>query len=465
MGSVALDCGADPAEVGDGEHASHAGAPLSSAGSPTPDIHALLTSIESVRACDVVDLGPVALGSRVCHLRRAIAMLDAHQVACVGTMDARGDANMLGFRSIHGWLRSVARVAPGAAKGLTALARRLRHPVVAEGSSDPVIDVTSGDAGESMSTATESRLAGSFANGRISLAHVQVVARTIEDLAPLFDDKGDTAKVEAGLVEVAERTDPLTLADACRRLRIKAAPEQAAADEWSAFEQRDLSISKTFEGLVAINGVLDPLGGETVMAALHALSGPSGTDDLRTAGQRRADALVELSRRSLAFGDLPLVGGERPHVSAIVPLAEVEERSGAEPGELGWTGPVSGALIRRILCDAAVTRVVVDGASQPLDVGRATRVVPAGLRKAVAIRDRHCQWPGCDVPAVWCDCHHIVFWSRGGRTCVSNLIMLCGYHHTRLHLSGQTIRRHPDGRTALVPYPQAEPGSHHGRDP
>jgi len=181
----------------------------------------------------------------------------------------------------------------------------------------------------------------------------------------------------------------------------------------------------------------------------------------------------------LGFTTPPTTGGERPQVNLTMPVSILTQvpytahpdqpdpdqpdpdqldpvladpvLAGAEPAELAWAGPVSVELARRILCDATVTRIVLDPASQPLDVGRATRVVPAGMRRAVAVRDRHCQWPGCDVPAAWCDVHHLRHWSRGGLTALHNLVMLCGWHHTQLHLTRQTLTRHPNGHTQLAP--------------
>ncbi len=63
--------------------------------------------------------------------------------------------------------------------------------------------------------------------------------------------------------------------------------------------------------------------------------------------------------------------------------------------------------IRRLACDASVTRIVLAPDSQPLDIGRKTRVVPAGMRRALVARDRGCNQAGCDRPARWCDAHHI----------------------------------------------------------
>ena len=61
-------------------------------------------------------------------------------------------------------------------------------------------------------------------------------------------------------------------------------------------------------------------------------------------------------------------------------------------------------------------------------------MVPAGLRRAVVARDRHCVIPGCGRPATWCDVHHIVAWADGGETVIDNLCLLCRYHHTQIHL-------------------------------
>ena len=427
---MALDWAADPSAVGGGSPA------------PNPPLDEVEAAVCAVQARDPVLLDAAGLADEVARLEVVSARLAARQVACVAAMEARGDAHRLGFRSTQAWLRTVVRMAPGAAKGLVSLARRISGGVVGEHAT-----------------------AASLAAGRMLLAHARIVARTMAEIRPCLADPGKAARLEEQLVGLAERIDPLRLASACRRLRIQAAPEQAAAQEWDAFAQRDLSVAKTFAGLGVIEGTMDPLGTETVMTAIHAFAAPAGADDTRTPGQRRADALTEICRRVLSFGAPPTTAGERPQVAVIVPLAELEERAGAEPGELAWTGPISATLLRRLLCDASVHRIITDPASQPLDVGRTTRVVPAGLRRAVMIRDRHCQYPGCDVPAVWCDCHHRQHWGRGGATSLHNLIMLCGYHHTQLHLSGHAIIARLDGRIEIIPDPDHHPTDKTDRGP
>jgi hypothetical protein len=90
--------------------------------------------------------------------------------------------------------------------------------------------------------------------------------------------------------------------------------------------------------------------------------------------------------------------------------------------------------VAQIVCDASVSRIVFGPNSEVLDVGRKTRVIPAALRRAVIARDRHCVVRGCKHPARWCDVHHLISWADGGETVITNLCLLCRYHHTQIHL-------------------------------
>ena len=103
-----------------------------------------------------------------------------------------------------------------------------------------------------------------------------------------------------------------------------------------------------------------------------------------------------------------------------------------------------------LCCDAAVVPIVMNGKGQPLDVGRVTRVIPDGLRRAVAARDRGCAHPGCGRPASWCHCHHIEPWECGGKTSLSNLVMLCAAHHRQIHSTNWIVRIR-DGLPEFIP--------------
>jgi hypothetical protein len=88
------------------------------------------------------------------------------------------------------------------------------------------------------------------------------------------------------------------------------------------------------------------------------------------------------------------------------------------------------------------------GPSLPLDIGYA-ETVPAGIRNAVLLRDRHCQWAGgCTQPAGACQVHHTKHKARGGTTSVRDCVLLCPFHHqVVIHRWGWTLVVNPDGTT------------------
>ncbi len=99
---------------------------------------------------------------------------------------------------------------------------------------------------------------------------------------------------------------------------------------------------------------------------------------------------------------------------------------------------------------------LVASVSLPLDIGAVTDTIPVHLRRAVAVRDRCCRFPGCTQPATACQPHHIIPRSQGGPTSLTNLINLCAFHHLiAIHRWGWAITLHPDGTTtATSPYGQ-----------
>ena len=92
--------------------------------------------------------------------------------------------------------------------------------------------------------------------------------------------------------------------------------------------------------------------------------------------------------------------------------------------------------------------VRLGGPSLPLDIGYA-ETVPAGIRNAVMLRDRHCQWAGgCSQPAGACQVHHTKHKANGGKTAVKDCVLLCPFHHqVVIHRWGWTLAVNPDGTT------------------
>jgi hypothetical protein len=172
---------------------------------------------------------------------------------------------------------------------------------------------------------------------------------------------------------------------------------------------------------VQVNGNFDAEGGDVVIAAMDkATDEIYSPDDGLTPAQRRAEAFVNICRHSLG-GNRD--GATRPDVTVTVDYDALLDRTGR--AELGVGEPLTGEAARRLACDAGVHRVITRGASQILDYGRTTRTVPPALRRAVVVRDRHCQFAGCNIAAQWCEAHHIEHWAEGGPTDPANLALLC----------------------------------------
>jgi hypothetical protein len=83
-----------------------------------------------------------------------------------------------------------------------------------------------------------------------------------------------------------------------------------------------------------------------------------------------------------------------------------------------------------------------------LDIG-CSDSIPAAIRRAVQLRAKgHCEWPGCQRRAAWCDVHHLRHKSDGGETSLSNCVLLCQFHHdVCIHRRGWRLVLHPDATT------------------
>src|SRR5205823_289299 len=111
-------------------------------------------------------------------------------------------------------------------------------------------------------------------------------------------------------------------------------------------EERWLDVERTDDGAVAVCGVLDPAGGEMLLAALGR---PPGCADGRCAAQQRADALVAAIRCGRRGAALP-----RPAVTVTLSLAALRGLPGHAAPVLGSGEPVDAAVARRLACDADV---------------------------------------------------------------------------------------------------------------
>jgi hypothetical protein len=227
-----------------------------------------------------------------------------------------------------------------------------------------------------------------------------------------------------------------------------------AAQEAQAHAVRAFHLTDTGQGRTRLTGWLDAAGAATVNAALDALCKPT-PDDVRTPGQRRADALVEVCDLSMRCGELPVNGGDRPQVVVTVPFDTLQDEVGAATLDTGQE--LTPAEARRMACDAMILPAVLGGDSQVLDLGQSRRLITGALRRALVLRDGGCAFPGCDRPARWCHGHHIKAWAAGGPTSLDNSVLLCGAHHRLIHHSTWQVRLGADRLPEFLPPAYIDP--------
>jgi len=350
---------------------------------------------------DLAHLEDEQLANSTIASAHTLELARADLVGRIDEMDRRRAFESAGHLSMTSWLRDKCRLTARFAGSLVGAARSLR-------------------------SMPETRKA--YDTAAITFPAVQMLSIAAETHPDVF------VRDESMLVEQAKLLTPSSLRTALDYWRQAADGDAGAAAAERKFQRRKLFISQTLDGMVRLDGDLDPEGGAVVIAAMRSLAEPGAIDqqDDRTGAQRRADALVDVCRAHLDGGTAVASRGEKPHVSVIVDLQTLEGRTGSL-SELEDGTVLDPETARRIACDASVSRVIVNGASAPLDIGRKTRTVPAGLRRALVARDRGCTYQGCDRPARWCEAHHIVPWAQNGPTSLDNLRLLCRRHHRMMH--------------------------------
>ena len=147
-------------------------------------------------------------------------------------------------------------------------------------------------------------------------------------------------------------------------------------------------------------------------------------------------------------------------------FVHLRQDDAAEPWttELHDGTPLCPDSLRRLACDTSLVTALTDENNQPLALGRRRRTVSAPLLRALQLRDRHCQFPGCTSRA-YLDAHHIEHWLHGGATDADNLLLVCRHHHTQLHEGGCTVAmeeghpvfRNPQGH--VIPAAPARPSA------
>ena len=373
--------------------------------------------LEQVRALPLDDAGSLTPDERaqwLVALEQIAGAVHAQSITVLGAFDAGKDGHTLhAARSTTAWLKGAIGVSGSEASERVHLARASRR---------------------CMSTSMKL-----LREGVITPEHIRTIERGIRHLP-------DEHREPIALVlnEAAERVDVEGLRQLIKHLNLAANPDGAAQTAKQLFNRRRLHLSPMLDGMVALDGVLDPVGAASLSRALEPFLVPSGRDDARNTPQRRADGLVELANVALSQTQLGVSGGNTPHLNVLCTLEGLTGRDAATGeaktprgrAQLGFTkqsGVVAGPTLDRISCNATLSRVLLNSESVPIALGRAKRLFTGDQRRLMAIRDGGCRFPDCGLPPAFTDGHHIIAWQDGGTTDLTNGLLVCRQHHRELH--------------------------------
>jgi len=359
-----------------------------------------------------------SLGEPLIEIRGIIDRSESVFADGVRRLDKSGEYRADGALSLTDWLRWKCKLSGGAALERVEIARQLEKLPKTE---------------------------AAFASGDLGYQHVVLIARAAENVG-----SGPVQKEEHNLLKAAQTMDPGRFAAVAKGFEHRVDAAAALGEANRAYQRRYFHISEPQDGMVRLDGILDLEGGATLKTALGALMPPPTNDDPRTPGQRRVDALVDLARRPLDGRKLGSVGGQRPHLVITATAETLVGLKGAPPAEMAGVGPIPMETAQRHACDPTVSWLLGQAELESESVSHAHRQIPAATRRALVARDRDCVFNGCHRPAIWCDGHHLVWWTRGGKTALPNLALVCGRHHRMLHEGGWTLERR-DGRFMTIP--------------
>lgn len=359
---------------------------------------------------------------RICAAATSSAQASCLMLELIGEFDETGLMDQFeGLKSMAHWLSWRCSMTPGVAREHVRVARTMRQ----------------------MPTVTEA-----FREGQLSYSKVREISRVVGRID------------EQRLCRLAK------VATASQLARMISAYRRAAGERIEVEARRGLTVVERPDGLVEFKVRLPPEEAALVLAALEAGvqqfgdPPPKPGDPAPPApkvGERRynrADALLDLSQHFLAAAPADRSGEDRTVVMVQV-SAETLALAGPTEPPGGWlandgrdavatiegVGAIEAETARKLACDPAeLLGAVIDAQGDVLTLGRSRRLVSKKQRRALMVRDRICQFPGCHQTR-HLKAHHRVHWANGGPTDLDNLILLCQYHHTYVHEGGMTIDR------------------------
>lgn len=284
---------------------------------------------------------------------------------------------------------------------------------------------------------------------RVALARGEVLteqAEVIIDAVEALPDRPDLREqCERHLLDLAATHDATDLRKLGRRVLEVVDPAAAEAHEAKLLDEQEKAARKKTRFTMGDNGdgthtgrfTVPDLHADLLTKILHGLAAPKHVrstgrtyDHARPTPERAGQAFCEFIER-YPLDQVPHAGGTS---ATVVVTMDLETLLGGDRVAMLDTGtPITAATARRLACQAGIIPAVLGGKSKVLDLGRRTRFHTEAQRLAIALEQKHCQGPLCDVPAWLCHVHHSPSWAAGGTTDTTHARLLCPRHHALEH--------------------------------
>ncbi|WP_222194762.1 HNH endonuclease signature motif containing protein [Modestobacter italicus] len=404
-----------------------------------------------------------ALGDRICAGAVQLAAATASWLRLVAEFDQREGWRGIGITSCAHWLAWRCALTPGTARQHVRVARALR-----------ALPLTS----------------AAFSAGELSYSKVRALTRVAEP------------GTEAELVEFARHATASQVERTVRAWR-----RADDVDAGRVADRRRFSWWTEDDGMISVQVRMEAEHGAEFLAAIESLAerdarreraartrataaggfvppgsdtGPETADDGTTGDGAVADASVPeehapgdpaienvaeplavsterrcraMTRLAAAAADADRRAGDPPRreVVVVVDATVLADDEAAGRAALAGGPALTPAQARRLACDAAVTAIVTDG-PEVLAQGRSRRYATRAQRRALLLRDGGCARPGCEeTRPERLHAHHLRHWLHGGRTDVSNMVLLCDVDHGLVHDHDLALSRAGGRLVAVAP--------------
>ena len=313
-------------------------------------------------------------------------------------------------------------------------------------------------------------LAAAVDDQAVSISQAAQIVRTIDDVADGYDPEL-VRQAEAAITDFATGGDdllpvkPEQLRTVLQSWFSQHAPDHIETDHESQWRRRACTVAVRDDGMIHLKALLPPESGAAVIEYLDAhasprvrftdLNDPNPTPadddtgeltDTRTRAQKMADGLTRAFHTAAASIDAPTQGGAAPTLTITIPVEQLNKHADDLPAlaELPRTGThVPAHTAARVACDGVIQAAVTGTDGEVLYLGRTQRLFSPKQKQALALTYKSCAVGGCDIPARWCEAHHAIPWAHGGKTDLSDGVLVCNFHHHQIHQDNLTVEKPP----------------------